>query len=91
VSRRQALDHRWNIGDPCQVPTYLRIQSSGRSVTRWTNGEVVSVRGDRVVVSRYGWESEHPAWELREPPRHVGRAIARIVNRFGHDRHRRTA
>jgi hypothetical protein len=88
MSRRRASQHRWHVGDRCQVPN--RYQLAGRSVTRWENAEVVAVRGDRVVVRRWSFETEHPGWELREPPRHLGHAMARVLNRFGHDRHRRT-
>lgn len=91
MSRRKPPPRRWHVGDRCQVPTYLRIQSTGRSVTRWTDAEVVAVRGDRVVVRQYSFETEHPSWELREKPKPLGNAIARALNRLGHDRHRRTA
>lgn len=59
----------------------------------WLSGdpyEAVAVRGDRVVVRRSRWETEHPCWELRVKPKPLGHAMARILNRFGHDRHRRT-
>ncbi len=70
MSRRKPPLRRWRIGDACRVPTHLRIASSGRTVVSWSPAEVVSMRGDRVVVSAYGFESERPAWELREPRRH---------------------
>lgn len=90
MSHRRASERRWHVGDACQVPTHLRIRPDGPPETRWADAKVVAVRGERVIVQQYSFETEHPAWELREPPRHLGHAIARIVNRFGHDRHRRT-
>lgn len=78
------------MGDRCQVPAYIRLQSSGRSITRWHDAEVVAVRQGAVIVSSYGFESEHSCSDLRLPPRHVGNSIVRLLNRFGHDRHRRS-
>lgn len=72
MSRRRAPAHRWHVGDRAQLSTYLRFQSSGRSVVHWRNVEVVAVRGDRVVTRYYAWESEHPWWELRVPPKPRG-------------------
>lgn len=88
MSRRKPLPRRWHLGDPCQVPYTYRY--GDRTITGWQDAEVVAVRGDRVVVRRYRWESEHPCCELRRKPKPLGHAMARILNRFGHDRHRRT-
>ena len=90
MSRRKPPPRRWHVGDRCQVPIYLRRQSSGRSVTTWADAQVVAVRGERVIVDYYGHELERPFWELREPPPHRGYSLVRLLNRFGHDRHRRT-
>lgn len=40
--------------------------------TYWTRCEVVAVRGDRVVVRRHRWETVHPWWALRVPPKPRG-------------------
>jgi hypothetical protein len=88
VSRRKPPLHHWHVGDSCQVSHTYWFNSRPR--TSILTGEVVAVRGERVVVDCYGFESEHCWWELRVPPKPRGNAIARIFNRFGHDRHRRT-
>jgi len=88
VSRRKPPSHHWHVGDSCQVLIVWYL--AGRERSHWQDAEVVAVRGDRVVVRRGSWESVHPCWELREKPKPLGNAMARLVNRFGHDRHRRT-
>lgn len=67
MSRRHAPTRHWHVGDHCQTPHYQQGHVAG-----WQDGEVVALRGDLVVVRQYRWESEHPAWELRQPPAHVG-------------------
>lgn len=67
MSRRHAPTWHWRVGDRCQVPWYR-----AGHVVGWRNAEVVAVRGDRVVVRMYHWETEHPGWEVRQPPAHVG-------------------
>lgn len=81
MSRRKPPSSHWHVGDCCQVLNVYR---------HWQDAEVVAVRGDRVVVRRSRWESVHPCWELRVKPKPLGHAMARILNRFGRDRHRRT-
>lgn len=55
MSRRKPPSHRWHVGERCQVSVVYFID--GREMGRWDNAEVVAVRGDRVVVRRYRWET----------------------------------
>lgn len=91
MSRRHAPVRRWHVGDRVSFPYEHRIPAgdSFRTVTRWGVGEVVAVRGDRVVVRYIRWEREWPGWALRRPWRHRGNAWQR-KRHGGHDRHRRT-
>jgi hypothetical protein len=73
MARRHAPTKRWHIGDACQVPYTWRY--GDRVISGWSNNaEVVSVRGDRVVVRWHRhpgaqWEHVYPWWELRVPPK----------------------
>ncbi len=89
MSRRHAPDRKWHVGDKCLWPVYLRIQSSGKSIVRWSPGEVVAVRDGKVVVRQYIWETEYNWWEIKPVPRHRGRAWQHAL-RWGQSRHRRT-
>lgn len=90
MSRRKPPAQKWHIGDTCQVPIYLRHQASGKTTIQWADAHIVAIRGHNVIVRQHGWEHEYPHWEIREKPPARGNAITRILNRLGHNRHRRT-
>jgi hypothetical protein len=80
MSRRKPPTQRWHVGDRCLTPVEIPMARGGTR-TDWRGGEVVAVRGDRIIVRYYRWERSYPWWQLRVPPRPRGNCRYRYTPR----------